>query len=128
MDEWNEHRINVSKIYHQNMSNSEIKILSDKFDGSHVYHLKIVTAHNAEELGAHLERNGIGYGRHYPIPIHHLECFKSFGWDKLSFKNAEFIAYNSISLPVFPGMSVEEVECVCHALNHFNKNLIQEAS
>ena len=128
MDEWNEHRINVAKIYHQNMSNSEVNFLSDQFDGSHVYHLKIVTAHNVEQLGAHLERNGIGFGRHYPIPIHHLECFKSFGWDKLSFKNAEFIAYNSISLPVFPGMTREEVECVCQALNQFNTNLIQEAS
>jgi dTDP-4-amino-4,6-dideoxygalactose transaminase len=128
MDEWNNQRINIAKAYHQNMSNSNVNFLSDAFDGSHVYHLMIMTCDNVDSLSSHLDSNGIGHGRHYPIPIHHLECFKSMNWSVLSFPNAELIAYNSISLPVFPGMTNEEVKSVCHVLNEFNNSRVQAAS
>ena len=120
MDEWNHQRISVSDYYHQYLKNPEVSFISNQSDGSHVYHLKIVTTENPEALCAHLESKNIGYGRHYPIPIHHLECFKDKGWKDLSFPNAEYLAYNSVSLPVFPGMTEAEVEAVCDAINTYS--------
>ena len=128
MDEWNEYRINVAKLYHSNISNEDVKLISNKFDGSHVYHLVIATSDNPSELMNHLEAHEVGFGRHYPIPIHHLECFKQFGWDKEKHPNAEYIAYNSISLPVFPGMSETEVELVTQAVNSFGSSSLRVAS
>lgn len=128
MDEWNQDRINIAKFYHQQLESNEIKLLSNKFDGSHVYHLLIATTNSLNDLCTYLESNQIGFGRHYPIPIHHLECFKQFGWDKLKFPNAEFIAYNSISLPIFPGMTKMEVEVVTQALNSFSQSGLRAAS
>jgi dTDP-4-amino-4,6-dideoxygalactose transaminase len=128
MDEWNIQRINVAKTYHQNVNNSGLKLLSNQFDGSNVYHLMIATTDKTAELMNHLEHNKIGFGRHYPIPIHHLECFKPFGWQSKKFPNAEFIAYNSISLPVFPGMSDMEVEMAAQAINSFRFEELSLAS
>jgi len=128
MNEWNQDRINVAKMYHQLIDSSEVSLLSNKFDGSHVYHLMIATTKSLSELCSHLESHQIGFGRHYPIPIHHLECFKQFGWDKLKFPKSEFIAYNSISLPVFPGMSKVEVEMVAEVLNSFSNIGLRAAS
>lgn len=128
MDEWNLHRINVAKSYCEQINNDQIKLISNNFDGSHVYHLVIVTCDNNDALMMHLENNEIGFGRHYPIPIHHLECFKQFGWDKKSYPNAEYIAYNSVSLPVFPGMSTTEIELVANAINSFGSSQLRVAS
>ena len=75
MDEWNHQRISVSDYYHQYAHNPDVKFMSNKSDGSHVYHLKIITTDNPKSLMQHLEENNIAW-RHYPIPIHHLECFK----------------------------------------------------
>ena len=119
MDEWNFQRINVARNYSKLIKNPSVNVVSKKLDGSHVYHLMIVTTDHPKKLMEHLDSKQVGFGRHYPIPIHHLECFKKFGWEKSSFPNAEYIAYNSISLPVFPGMSDSEVEQVCEAINSF---------
>ena len=128
MDEWNEQRISVAKMYNELLTNKNINLLSKSYNGGHVYHLLIVTTEKTKELMNHLENNQIAHGRHYPIPIHHLECFKDRNWDKLKFSNAEFIAYNSISLPMFPGMTVTEIEAVCEALNSFEETLSENAA
>ena len=81
-----------------------------------------------DELKKHLTNCGIASGIHYPIPIHHMECFKEFSFYYSKFPNAERFAYKTISVPVFPGMTETEVENVCKAIKEYSKTTSVESA
>jgi dTDP-4-amino-4,6-dideoxygalactose transaminase len=56
-----------------------------------------------------LHDNGIGTLIHYPIPPHLQEAYRALGYKKGDFPIAEEIAETAVSLPLWPGMSKEEV-------------------
>ena len=68
-------------------------------------------------LKEYLDKNGIGYNEHYPIPIHKQGAYLT---DKLgSFPFAEYISASELSLPMYYGMSDEEVSYIIDVLNKF---------
>ena len=79
---------------------------------AHVWHLYVVRTHEPERLGAHLRGLGIGVGRHYPWPVHLNPAFASLGYLDGAFPVAERWARECLSLPIFPGMTEEQVEAV----------------
>jgi len=59
---------------------------------------------------------GVGAGIHYPIPVHMQPAFKDLGYAAGDFPVTEAFARETISLPLFPEMTGEQVETVCGAL------------
>jgi len=118
MNNWNKQRINGAKLYQEKLKeNSNIELKGISLAGDHVFHLLIINSKQIDKVIEQLTSDQIAFGRHYPVPIHKLECFESIGWDKLSFPSSEDIAYNSISLPLFPGITEEEISLVCQSIN-----------
>ena len=117
--DWNNQRIEVARKYSERLKSSEVEVLSKRFDGGHVYHLMIVETDSPQHLEKQLLEQGVGHGSHYPYPIHQMECFKKYNWSELSFPNAERLASNTVSLPIFPGMTDSELEHVVNAINSF---------
>ena len=48
-----------------------------------------------------------------------MECFKKYNWHELHFDNAEQLASNTVSIPIFPGMTDSEIDLVVNAVNNF---------
>ncbi|MDD5644404.1 MAG: DegT/DnrJ/EryC1/StrS family aminotransferase [bacterium] len=62
-----------------------------------------------------LTAENIGVGVHY-IPVHlHPYYAKTYGWEKGSFPNAEWIGERTISLPLSPALTKDDVRDVCRA-------------
>jgi dTDP-4-amino-4,6-dideoxygalactose transaminase len=62
-----------------------------------------------------LGAEGIGGGVHY-IPIHHHEYYRAtFGWRDGQFPDAEFVGRRTMSLPLCPHMTDDDVADVCRA-------------
>ena len=62
-----------------------------------------------------LTAENIGVGVHY-IPVHlHPYYGKTYGWEKGSFPNAEWIGERTISLPLSPALTRNDVQDVCRA-------------
>ncbi|MCK9554465.1 DegT/DnrJ/EryC1/StrS family aminotransferase [bacterium] len=62
-----------------------------------------------------LTAENIGVGVHY-IPVHlHPYYRKHYGWKKGSFPNAEWIGERTISLPLSPALTKDDVRDVCRA-------------
>jgi dTDP-4-amino-4,6-dideoxygalactose transaminase len=70
-------------------------------------------------LAKHLAARGIGTGRHYPTPPHLTDAYRHLGYAGGAFPIAEALAAECLSLPIFPGMTVAEVERVVAAIRDY---------
>jgi dTDP-4-amino-4,6-dideoxygalactose transaminase len=78
----------------------------------HVYHIYAIRVQERDKVRRFLEENGVGCGVHYPIPIHLQEACRGLGYTEGAFPIAESLAKESLSLPMFPELTTEQVEYV----------------
>jgi len=84
-----------------------------------VYHLFVVRVEDRAEVMQHMSAAGIGTGIHYPIPLHLQNAYADLGHAEGSFPVAERVAKEILSLPMFPGLGLEQQERVVHQLTEF---------
>jgi dTDP-4-amino-4,6-dideoxygalactose transaminase len=78
--------------------------------------LYVVRTRRPEELAALLAERGVGSGRHYPFPVHLSPAYEWLGHGPGSFPVSEVLAAECLSLPVYPGMTEEQIEAVVAAI------------
>jgi len=88
----------------------------------HVYHLYVVQVKNRDKLQIFLSENGIGTGLHYPIPLHLTRAYAYLGYKKGDFPEAERLANEILSLPLYPELTEEQIEYVCEKIKAFYKS------
>ena len=81
----------------------------------HVFAVRCERQDDRDKLEKYLTERGIGTNKHYPIPIHLQECYREFRNEKLSI--AEEISKTELSLPMYYGMTDEEIQYVIDAIN-----------
>lgn len=59
---------------------------------------------------------GVGVGMHYPIPVHLRPAFAVLGHRAGDFPVTERFAEETLSLPIFPEMTMDQIDSVCAAL------------
>jgi dTDP-4-amino-4,6-dideoxygalactose transaminase len=64
-----------------------------------------------------MESNNVSCGIHYPKLISNQIFIKNHKQYRKYFKNASKFEKNIISLPIFPGMTIEQASYVCKSLN-----------
>ena len=84
-----------------------------------VWHVFGIRCRQRDDLEAYLNEKGIGTNKHYPIPMHLQECYKDLGFKEGDFPIAEEISRTELSLPMYYGMTNDEIDCVIDALNGF---------
>lgn len=88
----------------------------------HVYHLYVVRVPDRDAVLAELKARGIQCGVHYPVPIHLQPAWARLGYGPGSFPVAERCARECLSLPLYPELSLAQVEVVAHTL----KQVVQQ--
>ena len=69
-----------------------------------------------------MHQRGLGVGIHYPA-LHLFSLYRELGYREGDFPNAEKIGRETVTLPLFPAMTTEDVERVCAAV----RTIIQDA-
>jgi dTDP-4-amino-4,6-dideoxygalactose transaminase len=88
-----------------------------------VYHLYVVRVQNRESLQTALTQAGIGTGVHYPTPLHLQKAYSRLGYARGDFPVAERMAAEVLSLPMYPQLSIEQLDRVVAALYyHFQRS------
>lgn len=82
----------------------------------HVYHLYVVRVPDRDSILAELKARGIHCGVHYPVPIHLQPAWLKLGYGPGSFPVAERCAGECLSLPLYPELSLAQVEAVADSL------------
>lgn len=112
LEAWTEARRRVADWYHQRLGDHPIKISCEADERRHVYHIFSVFHPERDALQEHLGHAGIQTGKHYPVPVHLQEAYRSLGYRMGDFPITERIASEQLSLPIYPEMTEADVELV----------------
>lgn len=113
-------RRSVAERYLAGISNPLVELPRTIADVKHVWHIFAVRCHERDALEAHLASRGIETGRHYPTPIHCQGAYAELGIPKDALPVACEISATELSLPMFYGMTDEQVGRVIEAINEFS--------
>lgn len=120
LKELTEERVKIAKKFDALLKNVEyITTPYTHPNATHAYHLYVIKCKNRDELQKFLNDNGIGTLIHYPVPPHLQEAYKFLNYKKGDFPLAEEIASNCLSLPMFPGLTDENIEFICNKIKEF---------
>ncbi len=120
--DWNESRRAAARYYSEALAGVGDLVLPAISPGSEpVWHLYVVRTGDPLALADGLGAVGIGTGRHYPEPVHLSGAYSWLGHAVGDFAVAERIARESLSLPIFPGISERQLETVATCVRrHFS--------
>lgn len=112
LDGWNRRRHEIALLYNRLLANSpaQLPVISDEYGA--VWHHYAINIENRDEVQAKLKAKGIETGIHYPIPLHLQPAYKFLEYETGDFPNSEMVAKTTLSLPMYPAMTNEQVEHV----------------
>jgi len=87
-----------------------------------VYHVFPIFTQHRDALKDWLEEKGIDTLIHYPIPIHLQGAFKYLDHTEGDFPRAEQLSGTTLSLPIYPGLTEDDITYICQSiLDFFNE-------
>jgi len=122
LEKWNKERLKIAEKYNQLLKNvPSLQLPYTLPSVSSVYHLYSILSPERDALRNHLTKNGIGHSVHYPLPLHLQKCYAFLGYKKGDLPVAEKAAEQVLNLPIFPGISDQQIEHVCDVIQQFHK-------
>lgn len=119
LDRMNCERQKIAEKYMNEITNSKLNLPCVIENVEPVWHIFAIRCKERDALAQYLKEKGIETNKHYPIPIHLQEAYKELGIIKGKLPIAEEISATELSLPMYFGMTDEQVEYVVDKLNIF---------
>ena len=119
LDKMNEGRRRIADRYLSEIKNDRIILPSVPSYTVPVWHIFAIRCSERDELTDYLNKQGIGTNKHYPSPMHLQECYRDLGYREGDFPIAEEISRTELSLPLYYGMTDEEISYVIEKANEF---------
>ena len=120
LDRMNAERRRIAGRYLPEINNPKITLPYVPDYAEPVWHIFGIRCDERERLEEHLKKAEIMTNKHYPIPMHLQECYKDLGFNEGDYPIAEEISRTELSIPMYYGMTDEEISYVIDALNSFN--------
>jgi dTDP-4-amino-4,6-dideoxygalactose transaminase len=117
LNEYNEFRNNVADRYLSKIINKKIILPTVFEDRTHVWHIFAIRTESRSEFMKFLNENGVETLIHYPTAINNQQAYA----DELIPPQpiAELISNQEVSIPMYYGMTNEEVDHVINVINKF---------
>jgi dTDP-4-amino-4,6-dideoxygalactose transaminase len=120
LENWTRERIAIATRYDEELAASlKMQPAGVKFE--HVYHIYSIKVPDPEGYSAKLKSHSIGHGFHYPIAVHKQIFYRDKVKLVMSLSNAESLAATTLSLPIFPGMTNEEIDRVLRVVGEIRE-------
>lgn len=117
LDEDNEQRRNIAKLYQNLISNKKIMLPVCNVWESHVYHLYVVKCEKRDAFRQYLFDKGIQTAVHYPFAVHQQQAFINLQTNILP-KTGQ-LHQQIVSLPMSPVLTEAEIYQISEAINKF---------
>lgn len=101
------------------VNNPLIELPKVDHECTHVWHLFVVQSKMRNKLINYLNEHEIQTLIHYPIPPHLQEAYKYLGYKSGDFPICEELSNQVLTLPLFNGMTKDELDYLIHTLNQF---------
>lgn len=119
LDKWNEDRNRIAKMYLKGIINPKIKLPIVHDGNYHIWHVFAIRCDERDALEKYLNDKGIGTNKHYPTPMHLQGAYADLNIKKGELPLAEKISSTELSIPMYYGMTDEEIRYVIDAVNGF---------
>lgn len=117
LDEWNLKRKIIAQEYLNEIRNDKITKPYVESYSDPVWHLFVIRTNERDKLEKYLNEKGIGTTKHYPIPIHLQGAYKELNILGGEVSIAERISKEVLSIPMYYGMTDEEIQYVIKCIN-----------
>jgi dTDP-4-amino-4,6-dideoxygalactose transaminase len=108
----NDARARIAAVYDHVFADSPVTRPGRRPDRTSCRHLYAVQAGNRDELHERLKADGVGTSVHF-IPVHkHPHYRKTYGYRDDAYPAANRVFERTLSLPIYPDMTAEQVEHV----------------
>ena len=111
LDEHNQRRREIAALYDEHLRGVVTPFIEP--DSLHAYHLYVIRDSERDQLMIDLKALDIGTLIHYPVPIHLQESHQDLGLGLGSLPQTELAASEILSLPMYIGLSDDDVMRVC---------------
>lgn len=95
-------------------------------DSFHIYNQYVVRVPQRDRLKAYLDSVGVGNEIYYPVPFHLQPCFANLGYQKGAFPHAERAADETIAIPIYSELTLDQQRTVVAAIARFVQSLDDE--
>lgn len=116
----NEERCHIAQRYLNELLNPWIRLPQVRPGADSTWHQFVIHTGQRDRLHDYLQKNGIGTLIHYPIPPHLSEAYAYLGKKEGDYPIAEQYAKEVLSLPMYNGMTENEVTKIIEVINGFN--------
>ncbi len=114
LEDFNTRRRAVAHAYNERLAGS-VATPVEAPNRTHVYHQYTVRSPRRDAIQKALAAAGIGSMIYYPVPLHQQEVYADL-CRGVSLPVSEAVAQEVISLPIFPQMTLEQVDRVCEVV------------
>lgn len=115
-----ERRNEIAKKYDAAFADTSIRIPYRADNILHAFHLYIIQVEKRKELYDFLRKNNI-FSQVLYIPAHTMPYYKQFGWKEGDMPVSEDYYSKCLALPMFPSLTVEELNYVIEKIKEFVK-------
>jgi dTDP-4-amino-4,6-dideoxygalactose transaminase len=117
LSEWNAARRQVASWYDDLLAGSSvIERSATRPDAEHVFHLYVVQVEDRDRVLGGLNRDGIGAGVHYPIPVHEQPAYAHLNVKPEALPATHGAARRILSLPIYAEMTQNQAARVADTL------------
>lgn len=117
LDKYTKERQRLANIYLEKITNHKIILPKIGKDRTHVWHVFAIRCKTRDDLQEYLKKHDIGTNIHYPISIAKQKAYKDDNLNDLPI--ARKIAKEELSIPMYYGMTDEEINYVIDVINKY---------
>lgn len=116
LEGWNRRRQEIAVKYNELLKDcgAQLPVISKEY--SAVWHHYAVNVENRDSVQEKLKAVGVETGIHYPISLHEQPAYRFLEYDSGEFPHSEKVSQTTLSLPIYPSMSDEQVQHVAGEL------------
>lgn len=119
LEQIQQRRRSICQRYLHELSKEQIVLPQVREGAEHVWHQFVIRTKHRTQLMRYLEKQEIGTLIHYPIPPHLSQAYAYLGMREGDLPITEQYAREVLSLPLYDGMTSEEVSYVVEMVNRF---------
>ncbi|MDJ1178582.1 DegT/DnrJ/EryC1/StrS family aminotransferase [Roseofilum sp. BLCC_M91] len=116
LDQDNNQRKLVAKVYDENLKNLPLILPQTKANVDPVYHQYVIRSNSRDALQKNLNAKGIGTAIHYPVPVHQQPAYQKLATFSNGLEITEKISREILSLPMYGQLTEEEAKTVSQAV------------
>jgi dTDP-4-amino-4,6-dideoxygalactose transaminase len=114
-----ERRRAIASEYGKALADLPLRLPQESAGCRHVYNLYVIRTDQREMIRAHLERDGISTGLHYPYPVHAQPGLAAGARIPAPLTVTETVAREILTLPLFPSLSEDQQARVIASLRSY---------